>query len=733
MINVASPFYFISYAHSDSEKVKPIINYLIRKGFNIWYDAGIVGGSEWQQAIGDALSQCKGVIAFLSVNFNASKHCKREIAMADDYGKSILPVYLSETNLSNDLKYILSRTQAVFKYKLSDIKFYQELLSLLGATKKPTAAKTAPAQPQNIEAPLKDKYNKALSYLASGKPLYAIPILKDLSEQNYHEATSELADMYLFGNGVQKDLTQAIELHSKACKNKVLKSYVALGTIYLKGLGIKIDKIKALEYFQTAAKLGDVDTALKLARWYSSGENVIKDNRKSLKFYEHAAKLGSTDGMFMSGECFSHGVGVKKDLKKAYEYYAKGAKLLHPDCLFMSANCNYNGIGVERNLQKAIQSLEPISFKKFDKADLLLGEIYDDNNNAKLAYKSYSAAAALGNFTAKLKLADCLQRGHGTTVNYERAAALYSALAGTGNAEASLKYAICLHYGYGIQKDENSAFKLISDIIKKTPSAEAYYYCGMFYLSENKNNNPSKAADNFECAIRLGDKRGELELGKLHYSGALFRANYSKAFELFKSAAQGAILEASCYLGICYFHGFGTQQNYALAYSNLEKSKGLNIASGDNLLGLCYYYGKGTDVNHTKAYRLFLSAYKKQHRAAACNTSICLLLGRGVQRDVKRAVATLEANKNASVECMFALAQCYEYGIGTAVCVARSEELYLALGEFDYQPANDRLAELYKKGGATFKKSRVRAVKHSSRSKNTEYLTEAIILLPTDK
>ena len=59
-----------------------IVEALIASGFRVWYDAGIVAGTEWPEFIAEKLSQSACVIAFISENSLASQNCRREINYA---------------------------------------------------------------------------------------------------------------------------------------------------------------------------------------------------------------------------------------------------------------------------------------------------------------------------------------------------------------------------------------------------------------------------------------------------------------------------------------------------------------------------------------------------------------------------------------------------------------------------------------------------------------------------
>ena len=107
------PFAFVCYAHEDKALVYPQIAWLQDQGVNIWYDEGISGGQNWRAVIGDSLDSAAQVLFFISRGSLQSAHCNREINLALDEGKDVVPVYLEEVSLTADLKVGLTRVQAL--------------------------------------------------------------------------------------------------------------------------------------------------------------------------------------------------------------------------------------------------------------------------------------------------------------------------------------------------------------------------------------------------------------------------------------------------------------------------------------------------------------------------------------------------------------------------------------------------------------------------------------------
>ncbi len=109
----SDPYVFVCYAHDDAEVVYPEIQWLADQDVNVWYDEGIFAGSNWRSVIGEALLNANRVLFYISRHSLESDHCNREINLALDENKAVVPVYLEKVSLTPDLKVGLARVQAL--------------------------------------------------------------------------------------------------------------------------------------------------------------------------------------------------------------------------------------------------------------------------------------------------------------------------------------------------------------------------------------------------------------------------------------------------------------------------------------------------------------------------------------------------------------------------------------------------------------------------------------------
>lgn len=118
------PYIFISYAHKDSGMVYPVIEYLVSKGYRIWYDNGIHPGSEWLESIGEHLNRCEVFMSFISPRSLSSHNCKNEFNYASMENKKSISVVLEPVQMSIALKMQMASIQGIMRYEYDDYSQY---------------------------------------------------------------------------------------------------------------------------------------------------------------------------------------------------------------------------------------------------------------------------------------------------------------------------------------------------------------------------------------------------------------------------------------------------------------------------------------------------------------------------------------------------------------------------------------------------------------------------------
>ena len=123
-----APYVFLSYSHKNADAAIDIISRLQSDGYRVWYDGMIDPGSRFSDRIASRIEECGCFLALLSREYQKSRFCMSEIDYALDEERSVLPVYLEDTQLPSGLRMHFSSLQKIFKYKYSDLElFYQKL------------------------------------------------------------------------------------------------------------------------------------------------------------------------------------------------------------------------------------------------------------------------------------------------------------------------------------------------------------------------------------------------------------------------------------------------------------------------------------------------------------------------------------------------------------------------------------------------------------------------------
>jgi TIR domain len=107
-------YVFLSYSSSDARLVQRLIESLNRAGHTVWVDRRrILGGAEWAGEIVDAIEGAAAVLVALSPGSMESDHVRKELALAVEAKKLIVPVWIERTAVSKKLRYYLADIQQI--------------------------------------------------------------------------------------------------------------------------------------------------------------------------------------------------------------------------------------------------------------------------------------------------------------------------------------------------------------------------------------------------------------------------------------------------------------------------------------------------------------------------------------------------------------------------------------------------------------------------------------------
>jgi TolB-like protein len=105
---------FISYASDDRARILDLLERLREAGVSVWIDQmGIEGATMWSQEIVEAIDNCKVLILAISKRSTESENVVKELALASERRKNILPVCLDSSGIPKSMEYQLAGIQRV--------------------------------------------------------------------------------------------------------------------------------------------------------------------------------------------------------------------------------------------------------------------------------------------------------------------------------------------------------------------------------------------------------------------------------------------------------------------------------------------------------------------------------------------------------------------------------------------------------------------------------------------
>ncbi|MDP4230575.1 MAG: FlgO family outer membrane protein [Bacteroidota bacterium] len=123
---------FISYSRHDSEQAKVLAGRLRAAGANVWMDSTTLTAAEtWSAEIVGAINRCDVFLLLLSPTAVVSHNVNKEVSLASEKRKMIVPIMLERCELSEAMEYALAGLQHV---KIWDEEGLERAFAKIGIT-----------------------------------------------------------------------------------------------------------------------------------------------------------------------------------------------------------------------------------------------------------------------------------------------------------------------------------------------------------------------------------------------------------------------------------------------------------------------------------------------------------------------------------------------------------------------------------------------------------------------
>lgn len=402
-------------------------------------------------------------------------------------------------------------------------------------------------------------YKKAFHYLSKGY------LALDTN------CIESLAEMYLKGLNVKKDVYAALELYNRALEFGDRSIYFKVGKVYEDEGLIN----QAVSIYNQGHKDGNLKCTQRLGIMYYNGEGVEKDLEKSMEYMEIAAAKKESHAMYVLAVAYYrlNKFGdktsdiVKGLLKEAYElgspyaadylaciminelnegkdinkselaiYIKFGVENELKESIFKYGYIYEKGIGIEQNYEKAYYYYTLAAETKYIKSMIKLGDWYKNgiflSRNIDLAIKWYEKAANEGDIESIEKLIEIYENGIGGRRSDIKAIYYVFKLMDLDALKGKEKLVYYCFKGIGIEKNKEKGYELLEEI-KEIDEGTAKYIKG--YLGEKGliDINNDEVIKLYQEGIELGNLEcyGELAI-HLYNSDLNKNDKYKDTFEI---------------------------------------------------------------------------------------------------------------------------------------------------------------------------------------------------------
>jgi TPR repeat protein len=218
----------------------------------------------------------------------------------------------------------------------------------------------------------------------------AFELYREAAELGYAPAQLGLAELYREGRGVPASAQEALQWYMAAANNSEPRAHYALGRMYQLGQGVRVDAEKAANWYRQAALAGHGDSQLVLGRMLEAGQGIAEDPAEAARWLERAAEDSQlADAYFLLGTLHESGRGVPRDPEQAYFCYNQAAMKLHASAYYRLARLQYLGDGVPRDTTVAIERLKEAGRLGHPEAQYMLGSLFETGEGV---YRSETSA-----------------------------------------------------------------------------------------------------------------------------------------------------------------------------------------------------------------------------------------------------------------------------------------------------------------------------------------------------
>ncbi|HEX5397629.1 MAG TPA: tetratricopeptide repeat protein, partial [Verrucomicrobiae bacterium] len=281
--------------------------------------------------------------------------------------------------------------------------------------------------------------NVSLQATASAVP--DLQSTREKAENGDVVAQANLAMMYLNGDRVEQNYTEAVKWLRRAAEQGDVNSEYNLGVCFAEGKGVPKDYSNAMSWYQKAAEAHSAKAMVNLGMMYFQGKGVAQNGTNALVWFQKAADEGLPVACAYIGLIYLRGEGVAANTNEAINWYRKAAESGSVWAQTELGLRYQKGDGLERNEAEAVKWYRKAAEQGWAKAESNLGAMYSN--------------------------------GAGVATNLDEAVKWFRLAADQGDASGEARLAVCYILGQGVKQDPAEAYKWLTLAAEQGDSAAA--------------------------------------------------------------------------------------------------------------------------------------------------------------------------------------------------------------------------------------------------------------------
>jgi len=330
---------FISYSRKDyvdeyenvipNSEVFEIMKALTDAGITYWIDKeGIYSGDKFTEELPKIIKSASIFVYLSTANSNKSKYTSKEIAIADEYGKYIIPVRIDMTPYSDKVIFRIADISYV-NYSVNPIKGREDLVKSIKAFIKKEKENEYQKQEErlrkedfNSQRILQEEEKKRQEKIAKiESEITSLEVQKVECEKVVLKREQELKLAQVDLKACELKIQKLQDMLKKQNKSVLIMDYISNPKLIE---GMEDIPIVGSEIHKGNNQKGSKTDAIKCVQkgdYYYGKQEYIE----ALEWYRRAADLGNATAQFNLGYMYQSAIGVPLDKDLAEIWYRKAA------------------------------------------------------------------------------------------------------------------------------------------------------------------------------------------------------------------------------------------------------------------------------------------------------------------------------------------------------------------------------------------------------------------------